>query len=290
MSLLKTRSTSVTKFMPKGTVFLLAVVLMLPAVLAFAGESVLDEVISKKEIRAGIRKDNPPHSFIDNKGNWVGFDVDIADAVAQEMGVKLNRVPVDELTRISYLKSGKIDIAVASMSHTYKREDQVDFSQTYFTSAQTFIVKDGSVKSLKELANKKIGVSRGSHAIGNWKSWLDRNGFTSSDAIIVEFGSKQAGVEAVKSGMVAGYAEDYEVLASFAKVNKSLVVLNAAIGLKQDGIGVRENDSKIRDAINYTLQSIKKKGVYEKIYDKWFGEKSDTPVPLMTNLEVWPNG
>lgn len=256
---------------------------------AFAGESVLDRVIEKKRLVAGIRRDNPPHSFIDKKGNWVGFDVDIARAVAEDMGVKVKQVPVDELTRISYLKSGKIDIAVASMSHTHKRDAEIDFSQTYFTSAQTFLVKSGFIKSLNDLVGKKIGVSRGSHAIGNWKAWLKTNGH-SNNGKIVEFGSKQAGVEAVKAGVISGYAEDYEVLASFSKVNKSLQVLDAAIGLKQDGIGVRENDSKIRDAINRSLQNIKKKGTYLKIYNKWFGKDSDTPVPLMTNLEVWPNG
>lgn len=271
---------------------IMAVVLVDILFISVAGaeESVLERVKSEKELKAGIRRDNPPHSYIDKKGNWVGFDVDIAKAVADELGVKLVQVPVDELTRISYLKSGKIDIAVASMSHTYKRDEEIDFSQTYFTSAQTFIVNGDSINSLGDLAGKKIGVSRGSHAIGNWKTWLNNNGYAEKDAIIVEFGNKQAGIEAVKEGIISGYAEDYEVLASFARENKSLRVLDGAIGLKQDGIGVRENDSKIRDAVNYALQSLNKKGIYKQIYNKWFGEESATPVPLTTNLEVWPNG
>lgn len=259
--------------------------------LAVADESVLNTVMKEKLIKVGIRTDNPPHSFIDKTGKWVGFDVDIANALAKQMGVKIKQVAVDELTRISYLKSGKINIAIASMSHTYKRDKEIDFSQTYFTSIQTFIVKNkSSISSLNELAGKKIGVSRGSHAIGNWKSWLKKNNYPENSAIIIEFGSKQAGIEAVRSGLIAGYAEDYEVLASFSKVNKSLRVLDSAIGMKQDGIGVRENDSKIRDSINFSLQSIKKSGEYNKIYNKWFGENSPTPIPLMTNLEVWPNG
>ena len=58
----------------------------------------------------------------------MGFDVDIPEALAEEMRVKLERVKVNELTRISYLKNGKIDVAVANMSHTAKRDEEIDFS------------------------------------------------------------------------------------------------------------------------------------------------------------------
>jgi Bacterial extracellular solute-binding proteins, family 3 len=68
-------------------------------------------------------------------------------------------------------------------------------------------------------------------------------------------GDKQAAAEAVRQGAIAGWAEDYEILASFANQHGSLTVLgDESIGLKLDGIGVRENDSELRDAINYALQ------------------------------------
>jgi polar amino acid transport system substrate-binding protein len=107
----------------------------------------------------------------------------------------------------------------------------------------------------------------------------------------VEFGNKQAGVEAVRQGAVAGYAEDYEVLASFAKNTPSLAVLDGeAIGMKQDGIGTRENDSKIRDAVNFALQNIAKSGKYERIYNTWFGPDSTTPMPETGEIEIFPDG
>src|SRR5688572_14076176 len=81
-----------------------------------ATRSQLDDIRQRGVLRAGIRFDNPPHSFIDAEGRWVGFDIDIADALARELGVGLERVRVDELTRISFLKEKKIDVAVASMS------------------------------------------------------------------------------------------------------------------------------------------------------------------------------
>ena len=176
------------------------------------------------------------------------------------------------------------------MSHTRKRDGQIDFSQTYFWSKQTFLVKKGKVRKLSELVDKRVGMSRGSHAIGNWRDWLARNGHSLDPSLIVEFGNKRAGVEAVHQGAIAGYAEDYEILSSLTKGDPSLAILDEAIGMKQDGIGVRENDSKIRDAVNFALQNIAKSGEYAKIYDRWFGPKSETPVPPAGEIEVWPNG
>jgi len=255
-----------------------------------AQERALDAVKKRGVLRAGIRTDNPPHSFIDDKGRWVGFDIDIAVGLAKELGVKLEKVQVDELTRISYLKTGQIDVAVASMSHTIKRDMEVDFSQTYFWSKQTFLVRKRAVKSLRDLVGKRVGMSRGSHAIGNWRDWLKKHGHAFDSKLVMECNNKQAAGDAVRQGAIEGYAEDYEILSSLAKRESSLTVLNEAIGMKQDGIGVRENDSKIRDAVNFALQRLAKSGLYDKIYDQWFGPNSDTPVPRSGETEVWPDG
>lgn len=251
----------------------------------------LEEITRRGVIRAGIRSDNPPHSFIESgTGNWVGFDPDIAEAVAEQLGVRLEKVKVDELTRISYLENGRIDIAVASMSHTRKREDTVDFSQTYFLSRQTFLVQAGKISSLRDLSGKRVGVDRGSSAAGNWRDWLTSHGYT-EEPEIVQFSDKQLAAEAVRQGSIDGWAEDYEVLASYAKGDPSLAILSGeSIGSKLDGIGMRENSSNLRDAINYALQDIAKSGVYHQIYDRWFGKDSDTPIPLDWQMEIWPNG
>jgi polar amino acid transport system substrate-binding protein len=255
-----------------------------------SGGTLLDEIKRRGVLTAGIRFDNPPHSFIDEDGSWVGFDVDIAEALADELGVRLEQVRVDELTRISFLNNGKIDVAVASMSHTIERENEVDFSQTYFWSKQTFLVRQGEIDSLEDLVGETVGMDRGSSAIGNWRDWLADNGHP-EDADMVEFGDKQAAAEAVRQGAIAGWAEDYEILASFAKQDRSLTVLSdESIGLKLDGIGVRENDSELRDAINHALQRIASSGRYADIYDRWFGPDSETPVPLQGEIEVWPQG
>jgi polar amino acid transport system substrate-binding protein len=149
-------------------------------------------------------------------------------------------------------------------------------------------VRKGEIASLTDLVGKRVGMDRGSSAIGNWQAWLQRNEHT-GEPEIVEFTDKRAAAEAVRQGAIAGWAEDYEILASFAKQDPSLQVLDGeGIGVKLDGIGVVENDSKLRDAINIALQTIATSGEYDKIYDRWFGPNADTPVPQQQRIEVWP--
>jgi polar amino acid transport system substrate-binding protein len=253
--------------------------------------SLLADIKSRKTLRVGSRVDNPPHSFYNASGTWVGFDIDIATGIAKRLGVQLSLVKVDELTRISFLQNGKIDLAAASISKTRKRVAQVDFSQTYFFSTQTFVVHKGQVSSYRDLVGKRVGASRGSSSLGNWRDWLKRNGFPDTPDI-QEFGDKHAALAAVQQGAIAGWTEDYEVLASYARNDPNLTVLNVpnGTGLKLDGVAVRKNESELMTAIDLALQDIARSGDYDTIYERWFGPASTAPVPRQGSIEVWPNG
>ncbi|MGI8513432.1 MAG: transporter substrate-binding domain-containing protein [Solirubrobacteraceae bacterium] len=240
-------------------------------------------------LRAGIRSEAPPHSFVGPGGRLMGFDVEIAQELAKNLGVKLEIVRVDELTRISFLKNGRIDVAVAAMNHTRERDKEIDFSQTYFFAKQSFLTKKGGPATLKELGGKTVGMTRGSSAIGNWRDYSKANGLPAPK--IVELGDARAAVEAVKSGKIEGWAEDLEQLQNFVADDPSLAAITAeGIGPKLDGVGIKENESELADAVNIALQEIETSGRYDAIYDKWFGPRSRTPVPRGGSIEVWANG
>lgn len=255
------------------------------------GESQLDQIKDAGVVKVGTRVDNPPHSAYDDSGAWDGFDIEIATAIAERWGVRLELVQVDELTRISYLKNGRINLAVASISKTVERGKEVDFSQTYFFSSQTFLVRAGEVESYEDLVGQPVAASRGSSSIGNWTTWLAQHGHP-GEPEIEQFGDKRSAVAAVQQGAMAGWAEDYEVLASYAASQPDLTVLNVpgGIGVKLDGIALRKDDSGLRNAVDLALQDIAGSGQYGQIYDRWFGPDSDAPLPAQGDVEVWPNG
>ena len=256
---------------------------------AGAGESAASTLDKMKEagvMHVGIRFDNPPLSYIDSSGNWIGFDVDLADELAKRLGAQIEKVKVDETTRISFLQEGKIDMAVASMNHTRKREAAVDFSLTYFWDNQTFLVRKGEFEALDDLFGKKVALNAGSSAIEAWKKYAAERGGPEPE--IVEFTDKVAAVQALRDGAVDGYAEDGITLLALAAGDQSLVLLPGGINPVQFGIGLPLNDSAWRDAVNLALQDIWKDGTYRVIYDKWLGPDADVTLPLGGTMEVWP--
>jgi polar amino acid transport system substrate-binding protein len=248
-------------------------------------------VKSSGTLRVGVRPDDPPHSFLNSHGSFVGFDVDIAKAIARDWGVKLQLVPVNELTRFSFLQNGRIELAATSISKTVQRAEEIDFSETYFFSDQTILVQKSKYKHLSGLVGKTIAVDRGSNAGDNWLAWLKAHGHT-GNTHLETFGDKQASLNAVQTGAVAGYVEDYELLGALAHTNPKLYVINdpGGVGVKLDGVGMHKNDSLLMLNVNLALQHIASSGEYNAIYNRWFGPNSATPVPLMGHIEVWPSG
>lgn len=249
-------------------------------------DSKLDQTKQAEKVRVGIRFDNPPLSFFEKNGSWVGFDVDLAKALAEQLGLDIEQVRVDETTRISFLQEDKIDMAVASMNHTLARENAVDFSITYFWDNQSFLVRKGSYRNLEELIGQKVAANAGSSAIPSWQEFSAQAGGPAPE--IVEFTDKLAAVQALRDGAVEGYTEDNITLLALAAGDPNLELLPGGHNPVQFGIGLPENDSEWRDAVNVALQELWKNGRYEQIYNKWFGPGAEIELPLGGQMEIWP--
>ncbi|MBC8504453.1 MAG: transporter substrate-binding domain-containing protein [Anaerolineales bacterium] len=249
--------------------------------------STFEQVAKNGTVRVGVRFDNPPLSFITEDGQWVGFDVDLANALVDELGFEIDMVKVDGTTRISFLQEDKIDLAVASMNHTRSRDDAIDFSITYFWDNQSFLIRKGTYSSLDEIMGAKVAANAGSSTIDSWKSFSEKNG--GPDPEIVEFTDKLAAMQALRDGVVEGYTEDNITLLALAAGDPNLELIPGGHNQVQFGIGLPVNDSKWRDQVNYALQELWKNGTYQEIYDKWFvGSDAAVPLPLSGQMEIWP--
>lgn len=252
-----------------------------------AGQSLAEEVADRGTVRIGVRNDNPPMSFVTEDGEWVGFDVDLANAMAAQMGLEPELVVVDGTTRISFLQEGRVDMSIASMNHTRKRDDAIDFSITYFWDNQSFLVRTGEYASIDELMGQKVAANAGSSAIPSWAAYSADNGGPPPE--IVEFGDKLAAMQALRDGAVEGYTEDNITLLALAAGDPGLELLPGGHNPVQFGIGVPNNQSAWRDQVNYALQELWKSGVYHEIYDRWFvGPDAVIQLPLGGEMEIWP--
>ncbi len=260
---------------------LVIIVCLISAIPALAvADSILDEVRKRGVLRIGSGTTVPPMNYIDENGLWTGFDLDLGDAIAKRLGVKVERVNVNNKTRVAFLASGRIDLTISNMSHTKSRDAQIDYAEPpYLWSGKIFYAKKGKFKNVKELGGKRIAVVQGSNAYIAAPQYLET--LSDEKPVMMSFQTNSDCFMALKQGKADAYTQDTPIIAGVAgSEGLEYEAVGPIYSPGLYGIGVPPNDSKWRDEISFILQDLLKDGTYEKIYQKWFGEKGKFPLPI----------
>jgi polar amino acid transport system substrate-binding protein len=249
------------------------------AATATHAQSILDKVKESGVVRIGTGNDTPPMNYIDGNGEWTGFDVELGNEIAKRLGVKVERVAVNNKTRIAFLANRQVDMVLSNVSRTVGREEQIDFADPpYLWTAKVFYARKGRFKSLAELGGKRIGVNQGSNAFT--AAPLEIAKYSSKPAVMVSFQKNAECFLALKQGKIDAFSQDSPIVAAVA--GQEGVSFEAVGGGYSPGlysIGVPQDDSKWRRAVAMALQSTMKDGTYEKLYQAWFGPKGKFPLP-----------
>ncbi len=239
----------------------------------------LAEVKKKGVLVCGVKDSLPPFGYVDPQTREiVGYDIDFCKAIAKKLGVKVELKAVTSASRMPQLIEGNIDLIAATMTKNPERAKQIDFSDTYFLTGQKFLTKKGTVKSLKDLEGKKIGTAKGSTSEQNAAKAVP-------SATILSFDDYPQGVLALQQGKVVAVTTDESILAGLlGKMNKvpatkgKFEIPDIRISDEPYGIGMRKDDTNFVKFVNKTIEDMEKSGEAKKIFEKWFGPNSDTPL------------
>jgi len=246
-----------------ATCLFVATAVMRPA----AAESTLDVVKKRGELIAGVRYDMPPYGYVGEGGNVSGMDIDIMNAVAKKLGVKLQFKQITAQSRIPMLQNGTVDVLAAGLAHTLEREQAIDFTITYFQSGTQFLVKsDSKVNSYRDLANKTVAVLQGTPYLqGLLKKEPNVKALT-----LQEY---PQGVLAVLDGKADAMMADDTVLIGLLSQKQGLKIVGSIRDFPRwyVALGIRRDDSQWRNFLNSVLiemwengalqQSVKKLGL-----------------------------
>jgi len=237
----------------------------------------LTEIKKAGVLKAGVKYDFKPFGFTNEKGEVVGFDIDLLNYIAKDLDVKVEFQQVTSKTRIPLVAGGQIDIAAASMTHKVARDDTIDFTISYFFDGQSVLTRvDSSEKEAKDFAGKRVGAIQGATSGENFKKLV-------SNAQVVYFQEYPQAVMALKKGKIDAITTDLVWCTTQANdSNGAFKVVGDTISFEPYGMGIAENESNLRDAINFAIQKAVKDGTYTKLYNKWFG-KDPERLP-----ELWP--
>jgi len=202
-----------------------------------------------------------------------GIDIDLCEAIAARMGLKdgceFRNTAFDGI--IPALKAKRFDIIMSAMSDTPEREAEIDFVD-YFTAGTSILVRKGNpegIHSLDDLCGKTIGVQKGTtqeEVAGKQKQKCKAKG---SDLTVLTFDTDPEAQQALKAGRTVADMNDFPVAAYVAKTTGDFEVVGEQIGAGPYGIGVRKEDTDLRDAIQRALKAVIADGTYDRILEKW---------------------
>ncbi|MBB5154373.1 basic amino acid ABC transporter substrate-binding protein [Saccharopolyspora phatthalungensis] len=227
-------------------------------------------VIEAGHLTTCTHMDYKPFEFHD-QGNVVGFDVDLIDSIAKDMGLqrKIVDTPFEGIQSGEDLNTRRCDVAAAAMSITPTRAENFDFSDPYFEATQALLAKkESNIRGLADLHGKTLGVQLSTTGEQYANDNKAANGYE-----VVQFEDLPLSVTAVQTGQVAAAINDNSVLADYVKNNPEVAITAEFTTGDHYGIGVAKGNTALKDQVNASLKKIKENGEYGKIYEKWFGKK-----------------
>jgi polar amino acid transport system substrate-binding protein len=231
----------------------------------------LSDIKSRGSLACGVLGDLVPLGFQDPKTRTiVGFDVDVCAAIAQYLGVKLDLKTVSVDARIPSLVTGRVDLMTASLGYTPVRAKQVDFSSAYISVPISVLdKKDSGIKTLNDLAGKKVSANRGSTS-----EVYARQQLKSSE--ISTFDDGPSSYLALQQDKVQGMAMVKSAAVGFHnRSNGTTEFLHEPLFWEHDCVGVRKGEPALLAAVNTALDKLESSGGMQVIWDRWYGPSSE---------------
>ena len=205
----------------------------------------------------------PPYESIADDGSFEGIDVDIAGKIAEKLGLELVVDDMEFGSIITSVQTGKEDIAMAGMTVTDERKQNVDFSDSYATGVQVVIVpEDSDIKSIDDLQGKLIGCQE---STTGYAYCSDDYG----EDMVTAFPSGTNAVQALLTGKIDAVVIDKQPAEAYVSQNEGLKILDTEYVTEDYAIGVSKDNTALRDAVNNALKELIDDGTVQSILDKY---------------------
>ena len=258
------------------------------AISTASAEGTLEKIKRTGEFVVGYRTDASPLSYENADGEPAGYSVDlcrrIAAAVKAEVGgdVETKFVPVASEDRMDAVMDGDIDIECGSTTVTLTRLEQVDFTlPTFVTGGSILSLSESNIRSMSDLAGKKVGVVEGTTTVDQLKTYLND---LLIDAEIVVVKDRHDGMEKLNGRTIDAFASDQIVLIGQvieALYPKKYSLSNDIFSFEPYALIVRRNDADFRLVANRALSQLYRSGQHIELFNKWIGRIGIRPSPIL---------
>jgi polar amino acid transport system substrate-binding protein len=243
--------------------FMLLVTLLTLVVLGGCGKK---EVVQeeKKVLYVGTNAEYKPFEYLE-EGKIVGFDAELMEKILENLGYEMEWKNMSFDGLIPALQSEKLDLIIAGMTPTDARKKAVDFSDSYLTTNQSFVILEGNeeLKTLDDLKNKKLGVQLGTaqETIARDVEGSKITAYTSITAAILDLQSEKVDAVVLENLVALPYIKN----------NKGLKKIDIDELPKADvAIAINKGNEELLENINKEINNLKENGFYDEIFNKYF--------------------
>jgi len=239
-----------------------------------AGENKTEPAAKKKVVLGSDTAYAPFESQDPQSGKFVGFDIDLVNAIAEtaNLDIEIRSMNFDGI--IPALETASVDGAISAMTITDERKKAVNFSLPYYLSGQSVAVKTDNkdIKGFDDLKGKKLGVQISTTGAEEARKV--------PNAKVTDYNTINEAFLALKSGAVDAVVNDFPVSAYFVKNNtaKDVMIVGDLKTSEHYGIAFPKKNTELKDTFDKALKTLKENGKYAEIYKKWFG--ADPPAYL----------
>lgn len=231
-------------------------------------------------LNIGSYPSNPPFEYKNNSGAFEGFEVDIATEAAKRIGLKPEIADYGFQALFAGTTSGRIDVAISSITITPERLKSQSFTQPYYDSAMGVATRDDSpIKGLSDLKGKTIGVLSGSSG----EKWVKDNAAANGFGDIKGYNDQQQLFLDLGAGRVDAVFSDIPGMEYLFLKMKGFAIKDRVKTGEQYGLMMKK-DHPLLEKVNAAISDMKKDGTLNTIHKKWFG--SDAPEGSATITEL----
>ncbi|KQY12502.1 ABC transporter substrate-binding protein [Rhizobium sp. Root482] len=234
------------------------------------------------DLNVGANIGNVPWEFQDAEGKIVGFEVDLVNEVAKRLGKSVEFVNTPFNGLFSAVQSGRINIAISSITITDKRLESVTFAQPYYDSDQSLTVTAASgITGLKDMEGKVVGVDTGSTG----DMWAESNKGSLNFGEIRRFEGLSPAMLDLVAGRVDGYISDIPALLYYVKDKPQLKVVERIPTGEKYSMMFNKGDPLAKE-VNDVITTLKGEGFIAKLHESWFGAKAEDTTSSVVVLDM----
>jgi polar amino acid transport system substrate-binding protein len=223
----------------------------------------LDEIKKSGKVTIGVFSDKKPFGYVDENGDFQGYDVYFGNQIAKDLGVEVEYVPVEAASRVEYLVTAKVDIILANFTVTEERAKQVDFAKPYMKVALGVVSPDGALITAPEQLNgKTLIISKGTTA----ETYFTEN---YPDVKLLKFDQYTEAYNALLDGRGDAFSTDNTEVLAWALENKGFTVGIDSLGsLDTIAPAVQKGNTELLNWLNDEIVTLGKENFFHKNYEE----------------------